>query len=68
MDFKSRLVERVDELKWLYMELYNNSSMFAELIEEIEVFYKKREAYLKKLDEEREADPEWYKGNDMLGI
>ncbi|MBQ1327641.1 MAG: alpha-amylase family protein [Lachnospiraceae bacterium] len=68
MDFKSRLVERVDELKWLYMELYNNSSMFAELIEEIEVFYKKREAYLKKLDEEREADPEWYKGNDMLGM
>ncbi len=68
MDFKSRLVERVDELKWLYMELYNNSSMFDELIEKIEVFYNKREAYLKKLDEKREADPEWYKGNDMLGM
>ena len=31
-------------------------------------FYQQREDALKALDEKREADPEWYKKNDMLGM
>ena len=31
--FQSRLERHLDELRWLYMELYDNGSMFAELCE-----------------------------------
>lgn len=68
MDFKERLIKHEDELKWLYMELYNNELMYIELKEEIEEFYNVRDKELKKLDEIREASPDWYKGNDMLGM
>lgn len=68
MDFKERLNKHEDELKWLYMELYNNELMYIELKEEIEEFYNVRDKELKKLDEIREASPDWYKGNDMLGM
>lgn len=56
------------ELRWLYMELYNNGSMFAELCSRMEQFYQERNAGLKRLDESREAHPDWYKQNDMLGM
>ena len=31
--FEKRLARHLDELRWLYMELYDNGSMFAELCE-----------------------------------
>lgn len=31
VQFQERLARHVDELRWLYMELYDNGSMFAEL-------------------------------------
>ncbi|MCD7736159.1 MAG: alpha-amylase family protein [Lachnospiraceae bacterium] len=58
----------MDELRWLYMELYNNGSMFAELCGQMERFYQERGAALKKLDQARENDPGWYRQNDMLGM
>lgn len=67
-DFKARLAEHLDELRWLYMELYDNGSMFAELCDQMYQFSQERNASLKALDAEREADPEWYKKNDMLGM
>ncbi len=60
--------KHMDELKWLYMELYDNSSMFAELCDRMEVFYQERNAGLKQLDLEREKDPAWYRKNDLLGM
>ncbi|HBA69537.1 MAG TPA: amylosucrase [Lachnospiraceae bacterium] len=57
-----------DELRWLYMELYDNSSMFAELCDKMEGFYKERKKELKALDEKREMNQGWYKKNDMLGM
>lgn len=30
-EFLNRLNRHLDELRWLYMELYDNGSMFAEL-------------------------------------
>ena len=66
--YRKRLEKHMDELRWLYMELYNNGSMFAELCSRMEQFYQERNAGLKRLDESREAHPDWYKQNDMLGM
>ena len=66
--FQKRLEKHYDELRWLYMELYRNDSMFAELCDHMKQFYQERNKTLKKLDGKREADPNWYKQNDMLGM
>ncbi len=59
--YKERFERHFDELRWLYMELYDNSSMFAELCDKMEGFYKERGKDLKALDEKREKQPDWYK-------
>ncbi len=66
--FVRRFERHFDELKWLYIELYENDSMFAELCDNLYRFYEERNQDLKKIDGEREADPNWYKNNDMLGM
>jgi len=66
--YQSRLDRHIDELKWLYMELYDNDAMLAELLGQMERYYEDRNAALKASDREREAAPDWYKGNDMLGM
>ena len=66
--FQARLGRHMDELRWLYMELYDNEAMFNELRGELRVYAEERPTALKKRDEEREADPEWYKSNDLMGM
>ncbi len=66
--FRERFEKHMDELRWLYMELYDNGSMFYELCENLELFYKERRQELKDRDLERESDAGWYKKNDMLGM
>lgn len=66
--FIERLHRHHDELRWLYMELYNNGDMFAELCERMKEFAVNRDTDLAKMDKEREANPEWFRGNDMLGM
>jgi len=66
--FERRFVKHLDELKWLYMELYGNSSMFAELSDNLYRFYEERNEELKEIDLKREDYPDWYKQNDMLGM
>lgn len=66
--FNLRLENHFDELKWLYMELYDNDSMFAELIDRLKEFYQERSKNLKKRDLQREKNPNWYKKNDLLGM
>ena len=66
--YEKRFARHYDELKWLYMELYGNSSMFAELCDNLYRFYEERNEDLKKIDQNREACPDWYKQNDMLGM
>ena len=58
----------MDELRWLYMELYDNGSMYAELCDQMEEFYRQRKTSLRKRDQAREEDPLWYKNNDLLGM
>ena len=66
--FQKRLARHHDELRWLYMELYGNDAMFAELCSQMKEYYDQRNAKLKKLDAEREAAGAWYRKRDMLGM
>ena len=67
-EYHNRLTRHMDELRWLYMELYDNSSMFAELCDSMYFFYKERSRTLKNRDKRREENPYWYMQNDMLGM
>jgi amylosucrase len=67
-EYQRRFRKHFDELKWLYTELYDNKSMFAELCERMEYYYHERSEKLKWLDRKREKNPNWYKQNDMLGM
>lgn len=68
-EFTERLSRHYDEMKWLHAELYNNDEQafhyFCEMLHE---YYAERRETLKERDRQREADPEWYSGNDMLGM
>ena len=66
--FQSRLARHLDELRWLYMELYGNDAMFAELCDNLRRFAEERSTALKKRDLEREADRSWYRSNDLTGM
>ncbi len=50
------------------MELYNNGSMFFELMERLREFYIQRSDALKAIDRAKEADPSWYRRNDLVGM
>lgn len=66
--YRKRFERHSDELRWLYMELYDNGSMYAELCDNMERFFGERREELKELDRHREACRDWYKGNDLLGM
>ncbi len=67
-EFENRLQKRLDELKWLYYELYGDDQSFQYLLSLIRKFYSERAASLKKLDRQREKSPDWYRGNDIVGM
>lgn len=66
--FQARLQKHHNELRWLYMELYENDSMFAELTARMYDFYKERNRDLKQRDAARIANPDWYRTNEMTGM
>lgn len=66
--FQKRRNRHLDELRWLYMELYQNSGMFSELCTNLHEFAINRDVGLRKSDLEREKNPGWYKSNDLLGM
>ena len=68
IEFQIRMEKHQEELKWLYMELYGNDSMYAEMCGQMYENYRNRSAALKKRDWEREQHPGWYRKKDMLGM
>ena len=66
--WEERLARHMDELKWLYMELYDSPEHFEELIANMRGFYDERKPALKRQDKKREEDPAWFKKNGMLGM
>lgn len=67
-NYRKRYERHHDELRWLYMELYDNGDMFAELCDNMQRFYQERGGELKSMDCQREADQDWYRQNDLLGM
>ena len=68
-DFKERFDKDYNEMKWLYGELYHNDEQaFDYFCTMLYNCYKARKPLLKEWDEARLAVPDWYKGNDMLGM
>ena len=66
--FERRLSERRDELEWLYMELYNNRERLEALEARMREAYHQRGQGLKRLDSQREENPEWFRSGKMLGV
>lgn len=66
--FAQRMEKHQDELRWLYMELYGNDAMYAELCEQMHDYYLKRSTELKKRDIKKEKNPDWFKEKEMLGM
>ncbi|MBQ4396491.1 MAG: amylosucrase [Clostridia bacterium] len=68
-EFDRRLNARYDELKWLYCELYQNDEQGLEyLCGLLKEYYAKRIDSLKEIDRKREKNPDWYRGNDIVGM
>lgn len=66
--FTQRMEKHQDELRWLYMELYGNDAMYAELCEQMHEYYLKRSTELKKRDIKKEKNSDWFKEKEMLGM
>ena len=66
--FAQRMEKHQDELRWLYIELYGNDAMYAELCEQMHDYYSKRSTELKKRDIKKEKNPDWFKEKEMLGM
>src|SRR5699024_8043094 len=70
--YNARLDRHLDELKWLYCELYQDNPYvmmhFNDLLAELKKFYDARNNDLKDSDIRREKDPKWYKRNDLTGM
>ena len=67
-----RLSRHLDELKWLYCELYQDNPYVTmhlnDLLKVLKKFYDMRGDALKESDLKREKDPTWYKRNDLTGM
>ena len=70
--YEARLNRHIDELKWLYCELYQDNPYVMmhlnDLLAELKKFYDARNDELKTSDLRREQDPKWYKRNDLTGM
>lgn len=67
-DMERRLAARQNELDWLYMELYNDRDRLEELKKRMAGFYHARSQALRQLDKRREANPDWFRAGNMLGV
>ena len=68
-EFEARLDACFDELKWLYNNLYNHDQAgFDYMCGLIRQYYTDRSESLKALDRKREENPDWYHGNDIVGM
>lgn len=65
--FEQRLAERNDEMKWLYMELYDDQHAYDYFVEMLRRTYEKRSRTLREWDDFRTIVDDWYRGGELLG-
>ena len=66
--FDRRLTRHYDELKWLYGELYGDEDAFQYFVKMLRSCWEGRKEALCRQDEAREADPNWYRRRELLGM
>ncbi|WP_298734327.1 alpha-amylase family glycosyl hydrolase, partial [uncultured Subdoligranulum sp.] len=67
--FERRLARHYDELKWLYCELYHGDMQaFDYCIAMLRRAWADRKPALRAQDAAREANPNWYRRRDLLGM
>nr|WP_325295769.1 alpha-amylase family protein [uncultured Oscillibacter sp.] len=66
--FDQRLARHYDELKRLYCELYRDVAAFGDFVEMLRRSWEERKKPLRDQDRKREADPDWYRRRDLLGM
>ena len=68
-EFRERWDRHRDELKWLYCEIYHGDEgafwYFAEMLLRQ---WRERGETLRALDREREKNPKWYRGHNLIGM
>ena len=66
--FGERLAEHYDELKWLYMELYDDEAAFDYFVKMLKRSYGERKQTLKDVDARRAGNPNIHHSNRMMGM
>lgn len=66
--FKERLEEYYDELKWLYMEIYDDEQAFDYFVKMLRRSYGERKQTLKGVDARRANRPDIHHSNRMMGM
>lgn len=66
--FGERLAEYYDELKWLYMELYDDEAAFDYFVKMLKRSYGERKQTLKDVDARRAGNPNIHHSNRMMGM
>ena len=68
-EFRTRFERHEEELRWLFMELYHgDDKAFEYFLEMLLRSYEARSEELRALDCRRLKDPDWYKGNSLVGM
>jgi len=66
--FDVRFRQYYDELKWLYMELYDDETAFDYFVQMLRKCYKERKKSLRDVDARRDANPMMHRSNRMMGM
>ena len=68
-EYSQRFARHEEELKWLFMETYRGDEgaweYFTEMLYRM---WQERTPALRRLDRERAAQPDWYKGHNLTGM
>ena len=68
-EFRERLTEHFDELRWLYFELYHSDEQaFDYFLSMLHRYYAERPESLRMWDRSRVSCGTWYKSSRMLGM
>ena len=66
--FDSRMRACQDELRWLFMELYDDAQAFDYFCGMLLRSYHERKAALRRMDDRRVSEPGWYRSGRLLGM
>ena len=66
--FETRLEACQDEMRWLFMELYDDGHAYDYFVRMLQKQYEKRNDDLRKWDEMKCRDASWYKSNRLVGM